>query len=59
MVTACHGNKDNCNFYFYNCVYILSLTLIAVMVLELFTIMFWKCRHYTPEPRFQSVNQET
>ena len=40
------------NFYFDYCVYIPSLNLIAVIILELFTIMSSKYRHYTPEPRF-------
>ena len=31
----------------------------ALMILELFPIMLTKCRHYTPEPRFQTANRET
>ena len=59
MVTVCHGKNDKYNFYFDHCVYIPSLHLTVVITLELLTIMHWKCRHYTPEPRFQTVNQET
>ena len=33
--------------------------MIGAIILELLTTMSWKCSHYTPEPRFQTVNQET
>ena len=56
MVTDLQGKY---NFYFDPCVSIPSLNLIAVIMPKLFTVMFWKCRHYTPEPRFQTANQET
>ena len=55
----CRVNKDKYNFYFNRCVYIPSLNLIAVIMIELFTIMSSKCHHYTPEPCFQTANQET
>ena len=42
-----------------NTVYVPILNLIAFIVIELFTIISWKCRHFTPEPRFQTANQET
>ena len=58
MVTDYHGNKDKYNFYFDHCVHIPSFHLIAFIILELFTTMSWKCRHYTPEPRFQTANQQ-
>ena len=31
----------------------------AFVIPELFTIMLSKCRHYIPEPRFQTRNGET
>ena len=59
IVTDLPWQTDKHDSYFYHCVYIPSLKLIAFIMLELFTIMSWICRYYTPEPRFQTANQET
>ena len=53
------GDKDKYNFYFVHCVYIPILNVIAFIIFELFTIMSWKCRHYSPEPRYPTANPET
>ena len=42
------------NFYFDHCFYISCLNFITAKILELFTIMFWKCRYYTPRTSFSN-----
>ena len=59
MVTDVSWKKDKHNYYFDHCIYTANLSLIAFIILELFTVMSWKCRHYTPELCFETVNQET
>ena len=36
-----------------------NLTFMVFIILELFTVIVLKCRHYTPEPRLQATNRET
>ena len=56
-----NGNKDKYNFYFDHCIYILSLNfIIIIIIINTWNIYIYvlKWRQYTPEPRFQTANQE-
>ena len=37
----------------------INLSLMGLLILELFRIVLSKCNHYTPESRFQTPNQES
>ena len=59
VVTDLLWLQNGHKFYFPHCIYIPSLNSIAFMINELFTIMSWKCRHYSPEPCFGTTDPET
>ena len=59
MITALTGHQKFCKSCFPHCIHQPNVSFKALMLLGLFRIMLSKCRHYIPEPRFQTKNQET
>ena len=59
MVTVLARQQKFYKFHFAHCIHQRNLSFKALMILELFRIMLSKCRHYTPEPRFQTIHRET
>ena len=52
------GNKDKYSFSFAHWIDVPNLVITPLFVVELFAIMLSKWYHYTPEPRFQTINPE-
>ena len=58
IATTFPWQQKFCESSFANCIRKPNPIFRAFIIPELFTIMLSKCRHYTPEPRFQTRNGE-
>ena len=59
MVTASTRQRKFYKFCFIHCIQQPNLRFKPLIFLELFRVTLSKCRHYTPERRFQTTNRET
>ena len=57
MITPYYESKEMQSFSFAHWIYVRNLVFTALVVLELFTIVLRKCRHYIPVPRFQTIKK--
>ena len=58
IVTTSSWQQNFYKFCFPRYIHQPNFSFMSLMILELFRIMLSKCRHYTPESRFQTGNKK-